>query len=254
MNHRVVVGISGGIAPIMAGMASKTMCSCVYVMGRTPESVIQKELKVFPGLGNTRFEIKDSTSVSATFLWSTRKSIYRKGVGCTLLAERSEREIRQQHPALPSLPPLNQDTVAWPAGNLISNLRAAGVDYRKVEEALQQAFDEPNPGRPKNTLAVIVLFDGQIVGEKYADGFNYNSPMMGWSMTKGLSNGLVGLLVREGKLAVNATPPMQEWEGDERKNITLNDLMHASSGLDWSELYSFPGDFFQLIEEERPSG
>jgi uncharacterized membrane protein len=25
--------------PILAGMASKTMCSCVYVMGRTPERV-----------------------------------------------------------------------------------------------------------------------------------------------------------------------------------------------------------------------
>ena len=240
--------------PIMAGMASKTMCSCVYVMGRTPESVIQKELTVFPGLGRARFEIKDSSSVTATFLWSTRKSIYRKGLGCTLLAERTEEEVRRQQPALPHPPALNQDTIAWPAGNLTSNSRVAGVDYQKVEGALQEAFDEPNPGRPKNTLAIIILFDGQIVGERYADGFNYNSPMMGWSMTKGLTNGLVGLLVREGKLAVNATPPMPEWEGDERKNITLNDLMHASSGLEWSELYSFPGDFHTMFMDRDDKG
>ena len=32
--------------PIMSGMAAKTMCSCVYVTGRSPESVIQKELQV----------------------------------------------------------------------------------------------------------------------------------------------------------------------------------------------------------------
>ena len=66
---------------ILAGMASKTMCSCVYVMGRSPESVVEKELSVFPGLNTAKFEMQDSSSVSARFLWTTRKSIYRKGLG-----------------------------------------------------------------------------------------------------------------------------------------------------------------------------
>ncbi len=49
--------------PVMAGMASKTMCSCVFVSGRTPESVREKELTVFPGLSGATIEIdsQDST-------------------------------------------------------------------------------------------------------------------------------------------------------------------------------------------------
>jgi hypothetical protein len=39
--------------PVMAGMAAKTMCSCVFVTGRDPQSVRDKELKVFPGLSNS---------------------------------------------------------------------------------------------------------------------------------------------------------------------------------------------------------
>lgn len=36
--------------PIMRDMAAKTMCSCIFVTGRSPESVKEKELQVFPGL------------------------------------------------------------------------------------------------------------------------------------------------------------------------------------------------------------
>src|SRR4051812_33585196 len=73
--------------PIMSGMAAKTMCSCVFVMGRTPESVKEKELSVFPGLSSADIQIEDSLAVTAKVLWSSKKAIYRKGLGCTLLAQ-----------------------------------------------------------------------------------------------------------------------------------------------------------------------
>src|SRR6188768_3143946 len=81
--------------PVMGGMAAKTMCSCVYVTGRTPESVRQKELQVFPGLPDADISINNAdSSVTAKIFWKTSKAIYRKGVGCTLLAERPEEEVR----------------------------------------------------------------------------------------------------------------------------------------------------------------
>ncbi len=81
--------------PIMTGMAAKTMCSCVYVMQRDPESVVRKELTVFPGLSSAKitFDQVDST-VTASLLGSESKAIFRRGLGCTLLAERSEQELR----------------------------------------------------------------------------------------------------------------------------------------------------------------
>ncbi len=233
--------------PILAGMASKLMCSCVYVMGRSPESVVQKELTVYPVMNTAKFEMKDSSSVTAAVLWATRKSIYRKGLGCTLLAERTEEEVLQQHPQLPHPPTINQDSIPWPIGNQISDSTMKGVDYTKIQLALQEAFEETDPEKTKNTLAVVILFDGKIVGEKYAEGLDPNTPLMGWSMTKSLINGLVGVLVQEGKLSISEPAPVPEWQNDDRKNITLNDLLHASSGLQWDESYFFPGDFHNMF-------
>src|SRR5882757_1696734 len=70
--------------PVMAGMVSKTVCSCVYVAGRTVESVKEKELQVFPGLSSAGVEMNNvDSTVVATILWAKSKAIFRQGLGCT---------------------------------------------------------------------------------------------------------------------------------------------------------------------------
>ena len=64
--------------------------------------------------------------------------------------------------------------------------------------------------------------------------------VMGWSMTKSITNALVGILVKEGRLDVNKSAPVAEWQEDDRNKITLNHLLQASSGLEWSESYFTP--------------
>src|SRR5436190_4748696 len=177
--------------PIMSGMAAKTMCSCVFVLGRTPESVREKELSVFPGLNGAKIEIVDSSSVTAHVLWSTRKAIYRNGLGCTLLAKRSELEVRNQKMDLP------RATKREPNKSMPIDVSIP------VSAVIDEAFKEPDPAKPRNTLAVVVIHDGKIVGEKYADGFDQDARFMGWSMTKSITNALVGILVKDGKLDVN---------------------------------------------------
>jgi CubicO group peptidase (beta-lactamase class C family) len=239
--------------PILAGFAAKTMCSCTFVMGRTQESVVEKELTVFPGLSTAKIEFIDSAAVTGQFLWSTRKAIYREGLGCTLLSERTEAEVRNQKISLPVPPLINQDSIPWPSGNL-SNSTISGVDYSAIRQAVEETFAEPNLSQPKNTHAVVVVYKGQIVGEKYANGFDLNTRMAGWSMTKSLTNGMIGLLIKEGKLTLSQSAPVAEWQNDERKNITINDLMHASSGLEWNESYFFPGDFHNMFMDSDDKG
>jgi CubicO group peptidase (beta-lactamase class C family) len=221
--------------PIMSGMAAKTMCSCVFVLGRTPESVRQKELSVFPGLSSAAIDIADSSSVTAQVWWSTRKAIYRKGLGCTLLAERSEEEVRNQKINLP--PRIEKDS----SNELLVTINPA------IAAVIDDAFREPNLEKPRNTLALLVIHNGKIVGERYAEGFDHDSRFMGWSMTKSITNALVGILVKDGKLNLDQPAPVAEWQNDERRQITLNDLMHASSGLEWSESYFKPGDFHNMF-------
>lgn len=240
----------------MAGMAAKTVCSCVFVSGRTPESVREKELTVFPGLSSARMDVntKDST-VSASILFTTRKAIFRKGLGCTLLAERSESEVKQQTFHLAKPPAIRQDTIAWPTGNLLSDSLLKGVDYMRIKKSVAEAFNETNPEKPKNTLAIVVTYNGQIVAEQYADSIRPNTKLMGWSMTKSITNSLVGALVKDGILKIDAPAPVPEWKNDERSKITLNHLLQASSGLKWSETYFNPfQDFHKMFIKSDDKG
>ena len=229
--------------PVMAGMASKTMCSCTFIGGRTMESVRQKELKVFPGLSDASITINmQDSSVEATVFWRTSRSIYRKGLGCTLLADLSEREIRAKRIDLAPLPPT--DSLSWPTEALFDSLHPQSIDQRMIEAALDKAFEEVDPERPKNTAAVVVVHNGKIVGERYGNGWDRNDKLMGWSMTKSVTSALIGILVHEGKLKVDAGALVSEWANDERKNVTLNNLLQATSGLSWSESYFVPTSHF----------
>jgi CubicO group peptidase (beta-lactamase class C family) len=239
--------------PVMAGMAAKTMCSCIFVSGREEQSVRDKELRVFPGLSNAGIKINEDSSVTATVIWKTSKAIFRKGLGCTLLAEQSEEEVRAQHTILP-LPLSGHDTVAWPIGDMIDSI-STEVDQSLIQHALDDAFNEVDPEAPLNTDAVLVVYDGKIIGERYAEGFNKDSRLMGWSMTKSVTSALVGILVKEGKLDVDKAAPVAGWQSDDRNKITLNHLLQASSGLAWSESYFSPtADFHKMFIKSDDKG
>lgn len=66
--------------------------------------------------------------------------------------------------------------------------------------------------------------------EKYDTGFTKNSKILGWSMTKSITATLFGIL-NKGKYDINKPAPIPEWQKDERKKITTNDLLHMNSGL-----------------------
>lgn len=229
-------------------MAAKTVCSCVYVSGRSVESVRDKELQVFPTLSSAGIELNNDSSVTATVLLAKAKAIYRKGLGCTLLSQKDEPTVRDQKIIQASKPSLNQDTIAWPMGNLVKDTLKTTIDVNQIERAVTQAFVEDNTEAPKNTLAVIVLHKGNIIAESYAPNITPQTKLMGWSMTKSITNALVGLLVKDGLLKVEAPAPVSEWKVDERSNITINNLLQASSGLAWSETYFNPfKDFHQMF-------
>jgi CubicO group peptidase (beta-lactamase class C family) len=163
--------------------------------------------------------------------------------------------VRNQQFTLATAPNTNQDSILWPNGNLKSDSPLANVDYTEISNALNEACVDVDPTKPGNTLGVVVLYDGQIVGEKYAEGFNQDSKLMGWSMTKSITNALIGILVKEGKLKTEESAPVTEWKDDDRKQITLNNLLQASSGLEWSESYFVPtSDFHNMFIKSDDKG
>lgn len=241
--------------PIISGYAAKDVCSCVMLGGRDPQDVIRQEIgKGFLSLASVAMDMTDSSATASVFGLARRKAIYRKGLGCTLVVEITEQELRNQKHRLPTTPQVNQDTIFWPDGNQLPLTIPAGIQTDKIARALMYAFEEPGPEKLRRTRAIIIVYNGQLIAERYASGFTYNSRQLGWSMTKSITNAMVGILVKQGKLKLNATAPLPGWNTDERNKITLNDLMHMSSGLDWVENYAGPSSATNMLFKKKDAG
>lgn len=224
--------------PIISGYGAKQLCSCVMLGNRAPEDVIKNELgRGFLSLGRFVINFQDSSATGSVFGFTKRKAIYRTGLGCTLLSELTEEEIRSQEIKLLQTPDLNSDTVFWSEGEKLPDTLISDINYDELHRVVSTAFEGQAFEKHINTRAVLVIYDGNIVVERYAEGFDKDSRHIGWSMTKSLTSALIGILVRDGKLDVNAPAPIKEWQHDDRKSITLDNLLHANSGLDWLERY-----------------
>ncbi|MDE1916320.1 MAG: serine hydrolase [Sphingomonadales bacterium] len=83
------------------------------------------------------------------------------------------------------------------------------------------------------TRALLVMYKGRIVAERYAPGYSANTPLIGWSMSKTVTGVLVGLLVADGRLRLDESLPVPTWQrpGDPRGEITLRQLLQMRSGL-----------------------
>ncbi len=233
--------------PIITGYAAKGMCSGVYVAHRSPASISRQDLNFFPiHLARTKVHPQDS-SVTATFLGlAKRKAAYRQGLGCTLLADTPEAKIKTQALSLPPRP-FDPDTVPWPLGSRLPDTLPAGIDYSTLDSLLMTAIDPPGADPVKKTFAVVIVYNDTLIGEAYAPGITAETPLLGWSMTKSITNALTGLCVKDKKLSVDEPTPVPEWKNDNRRHITLDHLLHMTSGLAWDENYFNVSDATKML-------
>jgi CubicO group peptidase (beta-lactamase class C family) len=117
-------------------------------------------------------------------------------------------------------------------------LAAVAADPDVPREALVRRIDtlftDPQAGE---TRALVVLHGGRIVAERYGAGYNPDTRLPGWSLTKSVTGVLIGLLVADGRLQLDKGVPLPAWQrpGDPRGEITLRQLLQMRSGLRHSE-------------------
>ena len=219
----------GLMAEVLTGFGAKQLCSCVFVSGRTPSSVLENELNRFPyTLASYEVNAEVGWAGSQLGFWNQRRAAYRKSVGCVLLTD------KEQTPA-PSSPPVP----LLPGTPLPVSHTMAKVDYGQLAKVLDRSFAEPDSSRLQNTKAVVVLYRDTLVAEHYAPGFSPTTRMPGWSMAKSVTSALIGSLVGQGKLSVDDPAPVAVWQNadDGRGAITIDDLLRMRSGLAWNESY-----------------
>jgi CubicO group peptidase (beta-lactamase class C family) len=234
-------------APIGAGFVAKYLCSSTFISGRDPEIVFEEDVKPVNPLAqivNFKIDRKQKSVSSSSFGLFGMTAIYRDGCGCSLVIGTTADEMARQKlvpPDFTKTRPRHRTDLPWPDGSRGPiDPSGMGVDRQKLETALDAAFAEPGPEKPRKTRAVVVVYDGQLIAERYAPGFDKDMPLLGWSMSKTVTNALVGILVKQKRLDIMQPAPVPAWqkEGDDRKKITLDQLLRMSSGLKFEEIYA----------------
>ncbi|PVZ59831.1 serine hydrolase [Pseudomonas sp. B1(2018)] len=89
------------------------------------------------------------------------------------------------------------------------------------------------------TDALLVIRDGQLLYERYAGPTTAETPHLTWSISKSLMATVLGMAYGEGLFKLGDPvakfyPPLQK-----HPDMTMADLLHWASGLDWQEDYEY---------------
>ncbi len=229
---------------LISGFSSKSVASGHFLDNRSKKMIEQSDNDI-DKIDWATNEINESgkyTTASVHGL-KERKAIYREGLGATLI--NNDFDVSKPY----EVPKRNKtnNNLPFPYGNNEpKDTVFANVDYDKLNAAIANAFDKKGL-KDKRTRSVIVIYKDKIIAEGYDVGFNKNSRILGWSMTKSLTSTYFGILQKQGKLNIMNPAPIAEWKNDERKNITINDLLHMNSGLEWEEDYNKISDVTHML-------
>jgi len=233
----------------VSGYGSKNLCSAVYLQHRDPADVIREDLADFPvSLGKFTLNEKDSSVTGSVWGFAKSKTIYRKGCGCTVVNDLSEEDIRKQEFLFPARPAVNSDTIDWPNGDRLVGSFPLNINKEHLQQAINNVMNETSAsGKPAFTRAVLILYDGNIVAEQYAPGFDKTTVMLGWSMSKSLTGAMIGILVNQSKLSIEEKAPVAAWSNSDKNNITIKNLLQQTSGLDFTENYTRPSSVTKML-------
>ena len=235
-----------GFPRTAAGMAAKTVCSGVFVAGRTEDDVLANDLwpasavlqlmrvQVLRGPATVRAHLPAGTQ---------RVAAYDRVRGCVLLPV-GEEALAQSSPQplavpTPAQPLLTQATPPsqWPAT----------INAQQLQATIDAAFAGGQGPAMQNTRAALVVHQGRLLAEAYAPGYNASTRLHGWSMTKTVLGMLAYKRAQEQGFSLdapvvsffqsNAPAWVAQWRGDARANIRVADLMYMRDGLSHEEGY-----------------
>src|SRR4051812_34968362 len=235
-----------------AAIGAHHICSGLWVVGtvhkRTAEEIVAQDIAPFKDFS---WEKSFTYTVNAEQRTVTvtspgqppRSAKFNGDQGCSILP-RGEPAIPFTPTPVPRRLP-DAATQAWPTGDMgAASPLPAGVDTTAVNAALDWGMAQTR----HNTRAIVAVFKGKIVGERYAPGWTRETPQISWSEGKSITAALVGILVRQGRLNVDDVAPVKEWRGanDPRGQIRVRDLLHMSSGLDFANLGLGPESYTRV--------
>lgn len=219
---------------IAAGYKASMLCSGIFNAGRTEAQVEAVELKGIyreyqPIVDTLKADIDRARgTVSVSYgAGAPRVASWIAGQGCV------NWPVGWSAAAIPGdrpMPPAGADPRPWPQGD-------GGIAPKTpvpLARAVTKAFDANGFGTGTRSVGVVVVRDGTVVAERYAEGFGPFVSNRTWSVAKSLAGTLVGMAVHQGAVEPDRAAAIPEWHrgrGDPRAPITLDSLLRMASGL-----------------------
>jgi CubicO group peptidase (beta-lactamase class C family) len=241
---------------VAANYSAKTICSNVFLAGRDPDEVLQSDVQS-PGLPVLRFMQvrvdRQQKVVHAGLLGfiGSGLAIARPTTGCAAVPDGNLEFAKRvdvlnapipapsaftpstpaSTPLAPTSTPSTSPSTPWPDG-----------DAPTPNASVQQLLTDDTLAGP-GMRAVVVIDHGRLVADRYSSGFSPTTPLLGWSMTKSVLAGLVGILVKEGQLSLDQSAG---WT-DGRDRIHIEHLLSMTSGLHFNEGYGGVSDVVRML-------
>jgi CubicO group peptidase (beta-lactamase class C family) len=221
---------------LSAASYAKVLCSAVFVSGRDAAEAQQNSAFVLMAEPDRAKPIsadvdRQARRVRVTLEGITRTAAFYGDQGCVIHPVDHDGVYFTPVPVRTTLP--EAGTQPWPMGDAPSKEAwPAKLDRARVQAAVDLAFADP----AGLTAAMVVVYQGQIVGERYMAGIARDTQLESWSMGKSLTAALVGLVIRDGAFSLDDPVPVPQWRqpGDPRGAIRVRDVLRMSSGLSFT--------------------
>lgn len=233
---------------LISGFSAKSIASGHFIDHRSQEMIENGDNDI-DLIDLAKNQINDTAyyATASVYGLKERKAIYREGLGATLIND--DFDILKPY-KVPKRTKLNTN-LPFPYGNLDqSDTVFENIDGVQLQKAVANAFDK-NGIKKQRTRSVLVVYKDKIIAEKYATGFDKNSKILGWSMTKSITATLFGILQKKAQFDIYKPAPIPEWANDERAKITTANLLQMNSGLAWEEDYNKISDVTQMLFQAK---
>jgi len=237
---------------IRNGIQAVLTCNGLFTSDRSLEQIFDQELAYLPNpvgtieggeylIDRERKAVVIGGPESGTVI----RAAFREGVGCVVMAPDQKFADIDDLPKL-NLPYPDSDpaNTPWPMGDVIdAKGLPKNIDWTALEKASDWAFHRET--EEQDTISLIVVHKGQIIHERYADGVDMTTRTRSYSAAKSIASTLIGILVDEGRLKLDAPlgiqwlPDVDGHDDDPRSSITLRNVLNMSSGL-------YPVDNFNM--------
>jgi CubicO group peptidase (beta-lactamase class C family) len=220
------------IASANASLRAVALCSGLWSGGQTRQLI---ESRILPPAVDLVTEIDDDrriVQVGYSDNMPPRIVVWRNVLGCVQLPAGSTLDALA---TLPQVPPRlkapDLDGRPWPMGDGDATVELPPVEKAALGGVVEAAFDGKTYGGI--TWGVIVVKNGKIVAERYDPDFGVHVGHQTHSAAKSFASSLVGIATKRYRLDIARAGALEEWRspGDPRGRITIEHLLHMSSGL-----------------------